>query len=423
MAHTVENLSHVTSDPKSGECKLSGMAAFTRTLDLMNPERLEPYHRRATEFKPQLHWGQLKLFLTEVEFLTQVRRLTQKLYGAPKTFFKIKLDQKLGGNSKNQVDEFDGKEEIVPLKTLGRNTNLKVVDQTPKIILIYPGAAPGNHTNFLHSMFPEMDFYLYDKQKFAIRPSKQIHIYEQYFFDNDAQKWKVIIDKMRQAGENVVVALCSDIRTEPATEEEVAKNMEMQRTWWEIIEPDLTMFKFRLPWKPGTTVYPKGEIYIQPFAGQTSTETRLIFGKRQPLIEYNNQKYEQAMFFHNTKARNCLWKSQFNVPPILIVDGFCTCYDCTALVWILADYLEFDHQKSFSLDQEKTLKNLIKTLEKYIGSARSQTILSQTRESHKKIQKFVKQYTENPELLDVPSDQALKKRTSKSRLRQQKQSE
>ena len=404
MAEVNKLISHVTNE---NECKLPGMPVFTRTLDLLNQARLEPYHRRATEFKPQLHWGQLKLFLTEVEFLTQVRQITQKLYGSPKTFFKlqeVENKQYKGGRDKISSES----EDFVPLRTK---------NSTPKIILIYPGAAPGNHTNYLHSMFPEMDFHLYDMQKFATRPNKQIHLYEQYFFEEDARKWKSTIDKMRQSGQNVVVALCSDIRTEPATEEEVAKNMEMQRIWWEIMEPDLTMFKFRLPWKPGTTIYPKGEIYIQPFAGQTSTETRLIFGKKQPLIEYNNQAYEQAMFFHNTKARNCLWKSQFNVVPTLHADGFCTCYDCTALVWILSDYLGFDHQRPFSPDEQKILKNLIGDMERHMGSKQTQTILSQTKESHKKIQTFIKQYEANPELLEIPSDEALKKRTAKSRFK------
>jgi hypothetical protein len=374
--HHASHLVHVTNE---SECKISGMPKFTRLIDLQSNDRLEPYHRRATEFKPQLHWGQLKLFLTEVEFLNIVRSLVKP------------LQEKSNKNGHNSY----------------------------KIILIYPGAAPGNHTNFLHSMFPEMEFHLYDKQKFVAKPTKQIMLYDQYFFEEDAKKWKATIDKLKGSGENVFVALCSDIRTEPATEDEVKKNMEMQRQWWDIIEPDLTMFKFRLPWSPGITVYPLGEIYIQPFAGQTSTETRLIFKKNAPLIEYDNQKYEQALFFHNTKARNCLWPTQFEKMPTLENDGFCTCYDCSALVWILSDYLKIPHDKKFNIEQETAIKLLIKKMEAHM-SGTNKSIILQTKNSHKKVQHYANNYKKNPELLNISGDDILKKRVSKSRIKAQK---
>ncbi len=357
------------------DCKLDGLSKFTRLLDLSDLLRCEPYHRRALEFKPQLHWGQLKLFLTEVEFLTLVTQQAQRTDRAPPTG----QDQKL--------------------------------NKETRIILIYPGAAPGNHTNYLHTMFPDMEFHLYDLQKFATKPNSKIKLYEQYFTDDDAKKWRSEIDDIRKTGVNLFVALCSDIRTEPATEDEVARNMEMQRVWWEIIEPDLTMFKFRLPWKPGVTLYPKGDIYIQPFAGQTSTETRLIFKKKAPLIEYKNEIYEQAMFFHNTKARNCLWPNQFSTPPTLKKDGFCSCYDCSALIWILVDYLGWSHDKSFTEKEEDELKTLIHSMERQIGGNRKQTIYSQTLASHKEIKSHIRNYKNNPELLKLKSDEAIKKQS------------
>ena len=158
---------------------------------ILDQSKRAAYQRRSFEFKRALHWGQLKLFLTEVEFLTKVLELKP----------------------------------------------------TKKIVMVYAGAAPGHHTKYLQGMFPDIRFELYDPNDFAIENDKMINIHIQFFTDKDAEHWRDTAAK-----EDLFLVFCTDVRTEPATEENVKRNMAMQLKWWQIMNPELSMFKFRLPW-------------------------------------------------------------------------------------------------------------------------------------------------------------------------------
>lgn len=278
---------------------------FTSDMRKLDMTKLKKYERRQYEYKPALHWGQLKLFLGEVEFL-------------------------------NLVVESAGDAEVW---------------------FVYAGAAPGNHIEYLQKLFPKIHFELYDPNPFAIKENAMLKIYEQFFTDADAQYWK---------SKGVYLVLCSDIRSDPATPENVQRNMQTQLNWWKIMNPQLTMFKFRLPWEGGKTEYPAGDIYIQAYPGPTSTETRLVCKKDAPLITYDNTKYEEACFYHNKVCRSKQYKSKLGVVN-LQRDGICMCYDCASFIHIMSDYLSVTKQK---LD----LKKIIKEVQQEISFGRGNLI-------------------------------------------------
>lgn len=197
------------------------MKEINRLLDL---NKTKKYVRRRYQFKPNLHWGQLKLLLTEIEFLTIV------------------------------LKEYKG---ALP------------------IYFVYAGAAPGDHIWYLQTLFPDIYFELYDPNDFVVKDNAKLKTHVQFFTNKDAEYWA--------SRNDVFLVFCSDIRTEPATSENIVSNMNMQLKWWQIMNPVMSMFKFRLPWEEGKTTYLEGDIYIQPFPGPTSTETRLIVKKMQNL--------------------------------------------------------------------------------------------------------------------------------------------
>lgn len=245
------------------------------------------YVMRLNEFKRALHWGQLKLMLTEIEFLTLV------------------------------MLEYNESKDDRPIS------------------FVYAGAAPGNHTQYLSILFPEIHFELYDPNKFAIKESKMIKIHtgeiNGMFTPAVAKYWKDQVDKY--------VVFCSDIRTEPVTDENVIANMNMQLEWWTIMQPMLSMFKFRLPWYAGITKYPAGDIYIQPFPGPTSTESRLIVKANAKLIDYDNIAYEEQLFYHNTVNRYKSYKCILGDLD-LERDHLDNCYDCVSFINIVTKYLQ-----------------------------------------------------------------------------------
>ncbi len=260
-----------------------------------------PYARKTGSFKRQLHWGQLKLFLTEIEFIN----LAITRYGRDSKFY-----------------------------------------------VLYVGAAPGNHTTELVNMYNNFGisvyFDLWDGNPFVCRPIPgRIEIHELLFFDKNALEYKKKLANLRIDGKKPVVLLISDIRS-ASDEKAVAFDMGLQLGWWKTLEPDMCMYKFRLPWSPGKTNYAEGEIYIQPFPGVTSSETRLIIDKKlhkMRMKEYDNTTYEEQCFYHNNRMRGCcyyppsLFKNEHECKLSLEKDGMCNCFDCMSMALLIHEYL------------------------------------------------------------------------------------
>lgn len=280
---------------------------YSRILELDDPDKRQPYYQREEQFIRTLHWGQLKLFLSELEFLTKV------------------------------IQDANDRE----------------------IWFIYAGAAPGDHIPYLHSLFPSIHFELYDPNDFAFEPTDMIKTYVQFFTEEDAQKWANQSDKY--------IAFCSDIRSEPATNENVERNMKMQREWWEIMNPDLAMFKFRLPWSVGKTSYMKGDIYIQAYPGHNSTETRLIVERGAPMVDYDNIAYEEACAYHNCVSRVMHYEQCGN----FLLDK---CYDCMTFEYLVRQYLEL---KSVNVIDEN-VEYLIRDIELHATRHGRATVESKT---------------------------------------------
>lgn len=77
----------------------------------------------------------------------------------------------------------------------------------------------------------------------------------------------------------------SDIRRTYASEDLILEDMLDQQRWHELMNPKVSMLKFRLPWRAGETEYLEGEVWTQPYAKARSTETRLVVRGREGGIE------------------------------------------------------------------------------------------------------------------------------------------
>ena len=271
--------------------------SFTRENQLILPTspRLS-YYRRTFDNKKSIHWGQRKLLLSEIQFLT--------LFWDPNT--------------------------------------------VPKPIILYAGASPGTHIPFLLSMFKQAEFHLYDPSEFHIKATPQIHLYQQLFTDETAKQWQ---------GRNDVFFI-SDIRAADYAKQLIQENetavwndMLAQQRWVEMINPVQALLKFRLPYATGgigkAVEYLNGHVFVQVWPPQTSTETRLVPLKSQgPQPRWTTKiwdtlDYEEKLFYHNKIMReetlflNPFTKTHDAVsPPELIND-----YDSMAETTIIIDYL------------------------------------------------------------------------------------
>jgi len=263
------------------------------------------YRSRKDEVKTTVHWGQRKLFLTVLQFMT--------LY----------------------VDVGVGK--------------------TPKIV--YAGAAPGHNIALLSKLFPTCEFHLYDMNPFSklLNDNPKIKLYKQLFLDDDAKKWT-------EVGETYLI---SDIRRDTAgmdtknAEIVIQGDMEMQKKWYEIMKPKYAHFKFHLPYSGlglgVSTEYLNGTVYVQPWRGPSSTECRLVPKWGEKKI-WNNKLYEDQNFYINTVLRE---GTRFTNPLTgtnTPIDGeeLQNDYDSAMEINILMDYL-----KKFSPNPHEDIKYVV----------------------------------------------------------------
>lgn len=234
------------------------------------------------------HFGQRKLLISEVEFLTLV---------------------------------FSRGEEILR----GR-----------RVAVAYAGAAPGTHIPLLVALFPGVDCWvLVDPAKFDRTVARAgVEIVNSYFTDATARELRARFP----AGEWCLL-LVSDIRTQP-TEDEIAANMAMQAGWARAAVVDGGLFKFRLPYSdayPRMFRYLSGHLYIQAWPRVNSAETRLAFFARAGALleeEYDCRFYEVVMNIFNNTVRS---HHSFHHP---LGAAFPYSYDCVRELFVWLCYVE-----------------------------------------------------------------------------------
>lgn len=189
----------------------------------------------------------------------------------------------------------------------------------PGDTVFYAGSAPGHHINVLIQMFPGLNWILVDGRKTEVPSAPNVTVIQ-------ALVDPTMASNILREGRRVDLFIC-DIRR-GASEADVALDMELQQQVHLVFNPRASVMKFRLPWDNKTTTYLKGRVYMQEYAGRTSTETRLVCSGRDTTV-YDNQQYEEIMFFFNTDTRTRLYGQDNSV---------CRCFDCSAQAYIIRKY-------------------------------------------------------------------------------------
>lgn len=287
-----------------------------------------------------LHWGQRKLILTEIQFLTEVMT-------------------KLGSDSSGKVN--DG-----------------------KVNVIYPGAAPGTHFLLLLDMFPNIVLYLWDpatfddnliyidkhrrlgdmnkipfryrdtvnkyKGRVFINPELDGDDWDEYlentmnrekeknypkqlgFFTQNSIEWintkivdtnKVFITDIRLFEDMKIVAYSNikykfslnplyHILKNIPNRKDYDRDMELQQNWFIGVNAKFGLFKFKLQklLLLGEDVYKKylkGKILFQPWGPVLTTETRLFVDRDSNVDNrdayYNIIQYNKKLAYFNQVVR------------------------------------------------------------------------------------------------------------------------
>lgn len=332
-------------------------------LTLGDGDGYQDYFPRKGRVKDAVKWGQLKLFITELQFFNK--------YWDPKTI-------------------------AAPL-------------------CVYVGSAPGTHIPFLADMFPWFEFHLYDPRDVFdenLKKHPNVKLFVKFFTDEDAKIYSKRND----------VFFFSDIRSsaynkdqysteefEKENEQLVLDDLERQKKWFQIINPVKAHLKFRLPYGYGwqkempermNFSYLDGDIYRQVWSPQTSTETRLVPLAGASPRAWNSQLYEKMCFYHNNVIRE---HAKFVNPlnglneDIDLEVGLTQDYDSTITVVTVRDYLRKFNSSGGKEPEHKDVLTLTKSIIENIG--KGEINLANIRAGYKgklsptleaKIQKYLK---------------------------------
>lgn len=296
------------------------MSSFNRIMDSKwKRKKWDDGSEERKLTKINSHWGQLKLFYAELEFLNIC------------------------------YEECD-----------------KLIDS----VIIYIGSAPGTHINYLIQFYPNIYWILIDPNKFHIQENEFIKIYNSYFTDEMIPE--ILNHDFVQKSKYVL--FISDIRTDPK-EDIVFKEMLDQQRWLLKIGADMSMLKFRLPYtldngksnweydlsdilqyikkpcgRPVNTnkdynlCYLKGDIYVQIYPPQFSTETRLIVNNikknKFKMCNYDTVKYEEQCFYYNLITRTAEMEYKLSSELKKHILGCRDTYETCSIYYIIENYLK-----------------------------------------------------------------------------------
>lgn len=204
----------------------------------------------------------------------------------------------------------------------------KIIDKNKKYNVVYPGSAHGDNILLLSNMYPNINWYLIDPGTFnkkLYNHNNIIEIKNEFFLDETAHYYH---NKLKN--DNRILLFISDIRIS-TDENDVMMDNESQIRWHKILNPRYSYLKFRCPYDIKKYNYYKGKIYIQPYAPQSSTETRILLGENLIEKEYDTKEYNGKLFYHNRILR----PSHYNCNNCGLFDK---CFDCAFFYKIMKKY-------------------------------------------------------------------------------------
>lgn len=276
-------------------------------------EKLDEYSSLIKN-KPVVHWGQLKLLLSEIFFIT---KFSDKPYN-----------------------------------------------------ILYVGAAQGYHINHLTKMFPKNKFILWDPGNFAIKPSEQVEIHNDFFTSDVAKGYS-------KNGSNILF-ICDIRNISVGTVKEnikefdeiITADMEKQKEWVQLIQPHRAFLKFRLPYLEGITNYFSGPIYLQQYAPR-STEARILVKDYNKLVPYDHKEFDEKMAFFNAVIRKRKYKIFSNIIDKLhIVNN----WDSTMMIYIVRYY--FQKYKRIDDPPDNIVYEMTNTIINYLAKSSRSSKLS-----------------------------------------------
>lgn len=241
------------------------------------------------------------------------------------------------------------------------------------ILVVYAGSGEGLHMSIIFEMFPQLDFILIDPTRSLcdhpfMKNKEKVKMMTEYYTDDT---YKLIFELNKKKKK---IVFMSDIREEPS-EKEVWQNMLQQQLWTVQLDAIAYLLKFRLPYfmkniqiqdfryelpiktsfdkmklKDTEVVYLKGDIYLQIYPPLKSTETRLIYIRKEnesfSFQPYDISVYENQCFYFNQISRKERFEYKDSKKLKENILGYDDSYESVCEYYLIDKYFETFYDKN-----------------------------------------------------------------------------
>jgi len=200
-------------------------------------------------------------------------------------------------------------------------------------LVVYAGAAPGIHLNYLSDLFPQVEFVLIDSNAILTKQNDRITIIEKDFNEKLAKKYA--------KEERRILFICN-------------KGTNDDLMLW---QSNINSYASLLPIHFCSTSFQfyDGRILLNLWSPRNSFECRLIVEKDASIITYETHQFKKAISYFQNHLRLMYYEHDLNE---IETEGLDHCYDCQAEIFILEKYV----RKTQSIDDEILLKKKIAEL-------------------------------------------------------------
>jgi hypothetical protein len=425
-ADVEESLKFVNKHKKLIEEVITGA---NTCLYLSDVKHTLDYERTQKVYKNLLHNGQLKLFLTELEFLTEcLDSMKDKcivIYAGSAPSNKIKCLADMFPGAKfvlvdprehyimypKDTDMYDHPDDIIFFKTTRSG------EYGTKEIQTY------NNKRVKRSDFTNGNGDIPGNICEIIQNSKStFHIIEDFYSDG-------ISEILTPLTTNNRVLFISDIRSKNETEDnptdlDIIWNSALMYNWIDALKPERFMVKFRTPYHVGKAAYEKtmkeyntneyvreaiskcklklldnlksgkfdyikaDHIYMQAFAGQTSTESRIIASSLDTQ-EYDCDDYNDKFFYYNRIQREYGYHTEHKKYLDKTI-GIDHCGDCAIMCKVISAYYTKYNGEASPEKVKDTIRSVLKTIHRNIKS--DKTVHGHYFEQNKTFKDFLKSF-------------------------------
>ncbi|CAF3124557.1 unnamed protein product [Rotaria sp. Silwood2] len=280
----------------SGESKVEIQQIFKKENRFLKLRSLTSYCQMSTQHHITTeHWGTRKLLLTDIEFLTN--------YG-----------------------------------------------RSEKYLVIYIGAAPGIHINYLSDLFPDLEFVLIDRKKVETKKTPKIHIRSGEFLDD------IVKEYSKSKRELLLICDIHAFGAQDDLDDNMVIDMVNQREWHSSMKPKASLLTFHFPHTKHQLQYFEGDLILEPWASRRSSGCRLVAQKNARMINYDFKNLKLSMDYFQNVLRTNYYEHDLKDSN---TDGLDHCFDCRSEIFILSRYLE----KIQKVSSEQILKAVSKMSE------------------------------------------------------------